>query len=90
MAPIEVRNPRTGAIDHRFSPPTAEELAATVAATRQAQREWAARPLAERVAVILRFREALLERRDEVQRALSVDTGRWLLAGGAGIEREHR
>jgi len=79
---IEVRNPRSGVVDHRFNAPTAAELDATLAGLRQAQRVWRERPLQERIEILLRWRAEWLQRASEITRALSVDTGRFLIAGG--------
>lgn len=77
---IEVRNPRSGQIDYRFQAPSADELATTLDRLRSAQRVWAARPLAERIEILLRWRGEWVARQAELARALSIDTGRFLIA----------
>lgn len=77
---IEVRNPRSGQIDYRFQAPSADELATTLDRLRSAQRVWAARPLAERIEILLRWRGEWVARQAELARALSIDTGRYLIA----------
>lgn len=77
---IEVRNPRSGQIDYRFQAPSADELASTLDRLRSAQRVWAARPLAERIEILLRWRGEWVARQGELARALSIDTGRYLIA----------
>jgi succinate-semialdehyde dehydrogenase / glutarate-semialdehyde dehydrogenase len=90
---IEVVNPRTGAVDYRFAPPTAEQLAAEAARLRTMQVAWRDAGPQHRVAVLQRWREALLARRDAIVAALCHDTGRYLLAAAehagtlAAIER---
>ena len=54
---IAVRNPRSGAADYFFHAPSTEELAATAAALRRAQRDWLAAGLAYRIAVLQRWRD---------------------------------
>lgn len=77
---IEVRNPRSGQIDYRFQAPSADELASTLDRLRSAQRVWAARPLAERIEILRRWRGEWVARQGELARALSIDTGRYLIA----------
>lgn len=77
---IEVRNPRSGEVDYRFNAPSAEELATTLDRLRSAQRAWAARPLTERIEILRRWRSEWVARQAEIARALSIDTGRYLIA----------
>lgn len=77
---IDVRNPRSGEIDYRFNAPSADELSATLTRLRQAQHRWAARPLAERIEILRRWRAEWVARQADITRALSVDTGRYLIA----------
>ena len=73
---IEVRNPRTGAVDATFEPPAAEELRATADRLRGAQAAWEARPAEERATVVRAYAEALRAHREEIVAALVADTGR--------------
>ena len=77
---IEVRNPRSGEIDYRFQAPSDLELATTLDRLRSAQRIWAARPLAERIEILRRWRSEWVARQAEIARVLSIDTGRYLIA----------
>jgi acyl-CoA reductase-like NAD-dependent aldehyde dehydrogenase len=77
---FDVRDPRTGRIDHRFEAPSAEELAATLQGLRAAQPAWAAAPLAHRIEVLARWRAEWLARQQDIVAALAADTGRHLLA----------
>jgi len=77
---IEVRNPRSGKIDHVFNAPSVAELGATLARLRSAQKRWAARSLDERITILRRWRSEWLARQGEVTAALAVDTGRYLIA----------
>jgi acyl-CoA reductase-like NAD-dependent aldehyde dehydrogenase len=82
VAPLQVRNPRTGQVDHEFAPPSTEELARIAAALRESQVGWRDAGVDHRVAVMQRFKAALLARRDEIAAALSIDTGRRMIAIG--------
>lgn len=78
---VQVRNPRTGALDYEFTPPTREELEALTGRLRSAQPEWWALGVEGRVDAMRRWRDEIFRSKDEIQRALSADTGRWRLAG---------
>jgi acyl-CoA reductase-like NAD-dependent aldehyde dehydrogenase len=80
METLQVRNPRTGQFDYAFEPLDPEALARRAASLRAAQRGWAARPVEERVAVLQRWKSALLANRDAIVDSLTLDTGRHLLA----------
>ncbi|MFO1426990.1 MAG: aldehyde dehydrogenase family protein [Steroidobacteraceae bacterium] len=77
---IEVRNPRSGAVDYRFTAPNRAELGARAAALRSAQRGWRAAGLEHRIGVLRRWREQLLAHQAGIAAALAVDTGRYLIA----------
>ena len=79
---FDVRNPRTGEVDYRFTAPTSAELARTIAALRAQQPAWRDAGLDRRIEVLQRFRAALLARADEIAAALTVDTGRHLIEVG--------
>jgi acyl-CoA reductase-like NAD-dependent aldehyde dehydrogenase len=78
---IEVRNPRSGQIDYRFNAPSADELRASIQELRAAQTAWAAVPLSHRIEVLKRWRTEWIARQGELVEALSIDTGRYLIAG---------
>ena len=77
---IDVRNPRTGQADYRFSLPDAAEIDAECARLRKNQVAWSAQSVDERVAAMLRFADALGVHRDAIVKALAADTGRWVLS----------
>lgn len=79
---IEVRNPRTGAVDYHVVAPSAAQLTDMAQRLRAAQRPWSARPLAERVAVLQRFKAELLARRELIIDRLATDTGRYAITLG--------
>jgi succinate-semialdehyde dehydrogenase/glutarate-semialdehyde dehydrogenase len=76
----DVVDPRTGAVDHRFDAPSADELAATLARLRAAQPAWAAAPLAHRIEVLARWRAEWTRRQPDIIDALTRDTGRHLIS----------
>jgi acyl-CoA reductase-like NAD-dependent aldehyde dehydrogenase len=80
METIQVRNPRTGQFDFQITIPEPGALAARAGALRAAQRAWAATEPATRVAVLQRWKEQLQVHRKAIVDALTVDTGRHLLA----------
>ena len=52
------------------------DVAAAVRSARAAQREWAARPLAERAQVLLAFHDVVLDRRNEVMDLIQWENGK--------------
>jgi acyl-CoA reductase-like NAD-dependent aldehyde dehydrogenase len=77
---VDVVNPRTGAVDCRFTAPSRAELAAEARRLRAAQRAWRNAPLAHRIEVMSRWREQLLAAPNAIVDALATDTGRYLIA----------
>jgi acyl-CoA reductase-like NAD-dependent aldehyde dehydrogenase len=75
-----VRNPRNGQFDYQFTPPGPEALQGRARELRVAQREWSARPVESRVAILQRWKARLLAHRVAIVEAVTVDTGRHLLA----------
>ena len=82
MQAIEVRNPRTGEIDYRFTPPDAEALRARGAELRAQQAQWWRAGMTARIEVLRRWAEHLDRDADELAGALVTDTGRYGLALG--------
>jgi succinate-semialdehyde dehydrogenase / glutarate-semialdehyde dehydrogenase len=72
---IELRNPRTGAIDARLQPDDTAELIKTSNTLRDKQRQWQSRPATERATILLQLAD-LLAVDVSVCDALVVDTGR--------------
>ena len=60
MTQLAIHNPATGAVITQVDADDAASVATKAAAARAAQPAWAARPMAERVACIQRFRAALV------------------------------
>jgi acyl-CoA reductase-like NAD-dependent aldehyde dehydrogenase len=80
METIQVRNPRSGEFDYEFPVPQPEGLARRAGELRAQQRTWAAESVERRVAMLRRWQEQLLAHRAEIVDALTIDTGRHLLA----------
>ena len=76
MTEIDVRDPRTGAIDHVIHPPPNDDLAALAQRLRGAQALWEHGGLTARTEVLMRWREAMATRRADLVDALVRDTGR--------------
>lgn len=77
---IHVRNPRTGAFDYEFTPPTAEALKACAHALRAGNKQWNEGGLAARTEALQQWKAALLAHRGALIEALTVDTGRHFLS----------
>ncbi len=73
---MKVVNPATGQVITEVAEDTAASVAAKVARARQAQPAWAQTPLAERSAIIARFRDQLVARKDDLARVLTREMGK--------------
>jgi len=73
---LTVRTPFTGAILGNIPAGGEADVETAVSLARAAQPAWAARPLAERAAIFLRFHDLLLERQDEVLDLIQLETGK--------------
>ncbi len=71
-----VRSPFTGEIVVELPLSRAEDVHAAAHTARQEQREWARRPVGERIGILLRFHDLLLDRRDEVLDLIQLETGK--------------
>ncbi|MFM9997534.1 MAG: aldehyde dehydrogenase family protein [Burkholderiaceae bacterium] len=76
MTQLTLLNPATGAIITRVEADDAASVAAKAAAARAAQPAWAARPMAERVECIRRFRAALVADVDALAAVTTGETGK--------------
>jgi succinate-semialdehyde dehydrogenase / glutarate-semialdehyde dehydrogenase len=72
----DVRAPATGEVFGQVPHATPEDVTAAVAVAREAQRAWAARPVRERAAVLLRFADLVLDRQDEVLDLIQLENGK--------------
>lgn len=71
-----VRSPATGAVVGEVPDHGPDDVAAVVQRARTAQASWGARPLAERIAVVDRFRRRLTEHRDMVAEQQQAETAK--------------
>jgi acyl-CoA reductase-like NAD-dependent aldehyde dehydrogenase len=72
-------NPATGEVVSRHAIASAAEVHVAVERARLAQKSWAATPIRERLAIISRFQQLLLARKDEVSRTITLDAGKPLV-----------
>ncbi len=72
---ISVRNPRTGATDFTFTAASGDEIAQKAARLRRNQKIWAARPVAERIAIMRRWVGELIAHAKIIGAADGADTG---------------
>ena len=73
---IQVRNPRTGAIDYFITPPTALEVSEHCTNLRREQRNWNKFEICGRIEVLETWKQALILEKDALVQALVEDTGR--------------
>ncbi len=73
---MKIVDPATGQPFDTVLDDGAETIAAKVAAARQAQPGWAARPLDERVAILGKFRGWLVAQAEDLARTLTAETGK--------------
>ena len=73
---LKIHNPATGALVAELPADDAAAIAAKAAAARAAQPAWAAQPLAERIAVAQRFRDAVAAQREVLAATLTQETGK--------------
>ncbi|MGA7030644.1 MAG: aldehyde dehydrogenase family protein, partial [Candidatus Acidiferrales bacterium] len=69
-------NPATQEVNARFEVTQPSELPAIFARARVAQKEWAARSLRERCAMLRRLRDAIFARRDEIADVVTREAGK--------------
>lgn len=73
---VESIDPATGEAIARFEPADPAEMPAILQRARVAQKEWAARPVRERCAMLRRLRDATFKCRDEITDVISRETGK--------------
>jgi succinate-semialdehyde dehydrogenase / glutarate-semialdehyde dehydrogenase len=74
--PIEVRNPRTGKLDHVILPLTGNLLEQHGIRLRQAQMHWQQIGIEGRIEALRQWKQAILSQRERLTEALVNDTGR--------------
>ena len=72
----EVTNAMTGGPLGRVPHCSADDVVAAAGRARAVQTDWAARPIAERAAVLLRFHDLVLRRQDEVLDLIQLENGK--------------
>ncbi len=80
MKTLKVINPRTGRSDYEIPDHSAAHVAARVKELRKAQTDWCATSLAYRCQILSQWRDAIERHQEAITNALSIDTGRYLLA----------
>jgi acyl-CoA reductase-like NAD-dependent aldehyde dehydrogenase len=73
---MRIIDPATDQTLDELSEDTESSVRAKAAQSRAAQRAWAARPLAERIAILRRFRELVVERTDALALTLTSEVGK--------------
>ena len=73
---VDSIDPATNEVLARFQATRTTDLPGIFQRARQAQKEWAARPLAQRCAALFRLRDAIYSRRDDIADAISRETGK--------------
>jgi acyl-CoA reductase-like NAD-dependent aldehyde dehydrogenase len=76
MSTLQIHNPASGALLAELPADDAASIAAKAAAARAAQPAWAARPLAERIAIVRRFRDAVVAEREALATTLTQEVGK--------------
>jgi succinate-semialdehyde dehydrogenase / glutarate-semialdehyde dehydrogenase len=74
--PIEVRNPRTGKLDHAIAPPSSDLIEKQCLRLRQTQMHWQQIGIEGRIEALQHWRQSILSQRDRLTEALVSDTGR--------------
>lgn len=83
----EVFNPSTGKVIAQVPFCTAQEVDRVVRTAADALEGWAAVPVVERVRVLFKFRQILLERFEELARCVTREHGKTLVEARASVQR---
>ncbi len=83
----DVFNPSSGAVIAKVPLASATEVDQAVRAAAEAGTAWAATPVIERVRVMFRFRELLLQRFEELSRLVTREHGKTLVEARASVQR---
>jgi acyl-CoA reductase-like NAD-dependent aldehyde dehydrogenase len=73
---VDSLDPATGEVVGRFEATSASDIPAIFESARRAQKEWAARPLRERCAMLRRLRDTIFDHREEVADVITRETGK--------------
>ncbi|WP_247730340.1 aldehyde dehydrogenase family protein [Halovivax limisalsi] len=74
--PIEARDPRTGDVDYRVTPPTDDELDRVEQSIRTSQEGWREEGLEHRLDVLQRWKDEIEANRERLTDRVAADTGR--------------
>ena len=72
----QVTSPLTGDVIGEVPVGTADDVAAAVAESRRVQQHWAAQPVRERAAVLLRYHDLVLDHQDELMDLIQAENGK--------------
>ena len=73
---VDSIDPGTNQVIARYQTATLDDVPQAIELARRVQREWAARSLAFRCAALLRLRDAIYSRRDDIATIISRETGK--------------
>jgi succinate-semialdehyde dehydrogenase/glutarate-semialdehyde dehydrogenase len=73
---VESIDPASGVVHARFAGTNPVDIPAIFERARIAQKEWAARPLRERCAMVQRLRDAIFDSREEIASVIARETGK--------------
>lgn len=73
---LEIKNPATGALVASVPSDSPQQIAAKVAAARQAQAAWAKRPITERIAMLRAFRQTMSADKDRLAAITTSEVGK--------------
>ena len=76
MSTLNIHNPATGALIAQLPADDAASVAAKAVAARTAQPAWSALPMADRVAVLQRFRAAVVAEIETLAKTMTEETGK--------------
>lgn len=82
---IDVINPATGAVVDTVPSATKEDIDKAVACAKAAQKEWAAVPVSEKVAIMYKFLDIVDDNKEKLAQVLSQETGKPIVEARAEI-----
>lgn len=84
-ATIDVINPATGIVVDTVPAATEEDVKKAVACAKAAQKEWAAVPVSEKVAIMYKFLDIVDDNKEKLAQVLSQETGKPIVEARAEI-----
>ena len=85
---LEIKNPATGAVLGQIPMSTAAEVEAAIATAKAAQPTWAAKPDAERKAILLQVAAVLAEQAEQLAQWITKEQGKPLSGPGSRFEMQ--